>query len=95
MAEQVSNQPVYYTKEFSSYGNSVDNFVANQEITVTVTLNEYRELIKANAVSQNKLNESKTKHFEVTRENEKLKTEIQELKSKVYELQNPAGVDYE
>ncbi|HCE4016407.1 TPA: hypothetical protein NER88_000923, partial [Staphylococcus aureus] len=50
MAENIKTEQHYYTKDFSGYRNEEDNFVANQELTVTITLNEYRKLIEIKAV---------------------------------------------
>lgn len=67
----------------------LDDFTAPQELTVTITLNEYRDLIRRTAVSDAKISEANTKRYEIESENEKLKKEIVSLKDKVYELQNP------
>ena len=94
MTEPVSNQPVYYTKDFDNYNNSTDNYVANQELTVTITLNEYRKLIGTSATSEKKISEANSEKYEAQRESEKLQKENAELKSRIYELQNPVP-DYE
>ncbi len=54
MAENIKTEQHYYTKDFSGYRNEEDNFVANQELTVTITLNEYRKLIEIKAVKDKK-----------------------------------------
>ena len=88
MSEQTANQPVFYTKDFGGYSNSEDNFVANQELTVTVTLNEYRELVKDVALANVKVREANDKKYDAQRDVERLTQENTELKTKIYELQN-------
>lgn len=45
MTEIVKNDQVTYTKKIDGYNES-HGFLANQELTVTVNLTEYRELLK-------------------------------------------------
>lgn len=61
MSEKISSNPVYYTKDFSDWGNDQNNFVANQELTVTITLNEYRNLVKDNASNKTEIELEKAK----------------------------------
>ena len=89
MTEQFSSQPVFYTKDFDNYNNSTDNYVANQELTVTVTLNEYRRLVGNSAISERKVSEANSERYEAKQGFEKLQKENADLKSKIYELQNP------
>lgn len=67
----------------------LDDFTAPQELVVTITLNEYRDLIRKTAMSDAKINEANVKRYEFESENRKLKEEIASLKEKIYELQNP------
>lgn len=61
MTEKISNSPVYYTKDFNDWGGDQDNFVTNQELTVTITLNEYRDLIQDSAKNKAEINELEAK----------------------------------
>ena len=88
MSEQTANQPVFYTKDFGTYSNSENNFVANQELTVTVTLNEYRELVKEVALADAKNQKANSEKYDAQRDVERLTKENTELKTKIYELQN-------
>ncbi|MDG0860357.1 hypothetical protein [Staphylococcus equorum] len=92
MSETIKTHEHYYTKEFGRYysENPEDNFVANQELTVEITLNEYRKLIKENAESSSKLSNERSESSKLRNENEKLEEELKELKNKVYVLQNPS-----
>ncbi|KAF1303701.1 hypothetical protein [Enterococcus sp. JM9B] len=90
MAEQITNEPVYYTKNFGDYSNSENNFVTNQELTVTITLNEYRELIKAVSTSADKIDKIRLEGWEKDEKIKALKAENASLKTKIFVLQNPA-----
>ncbi|HCY6608110.1 TPA: hypothetical protein O1225_002206 [Staphylococcus aureus] len=87
MTENIKTEQHNYTKDFSGYRNEEDNFVANQELTVTITLNEYRKLIEIKAV-KDKEDTYRGKYFAEERKNEKLEKENIKLKNKIYELQN-------
>lgn len=63
MAENIKTEQHYYTKDFSGYRNEEDNFVANQELTVTITLNEYRKLIEIKAVKDKEEDTYRGKYF--------------------------------
>lgn len=89
MTEQMTTTQTYYTKDFNDYNSTQDNFVANQELTVTITLNEYRKLIESSAVTEKRISEANSEKYKAQREIEKLSKENSELKAKVYELQNP------
>ena len=49
---------VVLDKKFDGYGTNYNNFVAQSEITVTITLNEYRALVVDNAKAQSKIDEA-------------------------------------
>ena len=87
MADQV------FKKE-TDYNVNENNFAGESEIMVTITLNEYRELVSHKATRDkdvneavSKANEAKIKARDLESENTKLKTEIYELKKKL-EAQN-------
>lgn len=92
MSETIKTHEHYYTKEFGKYysDNPEDNFVANQELTVQITLNEYRNLIKEKTESSSKLSNERSELSKLRNEKEILEEEVKELKNKVYVLQNPS-----
>ena len=70
-----------------SYGSQNDNFVIPTELTVTITLNEYRKLITKNAEAaysyakkEQECNALKVTINELTKKNESLQTAIDVLK---------------
>lgn len=86
MSETIKTTQHYYTKEFGSYNQSEDNFVANQEITVTITLKEYRELVEKNAKAQNRIDKAESDRYSRNQEIEEKSKEITQLKTKLYEM---------
>ena len=87
MTEIMKTEPVVYTKNFGNYDQSEDNFVASQELTVTITLQEYRNLIKASALSHNKYDKLQSEKWEIDRELEKVKNQLGEANSKLAQIQ--------
>ena len=71
MDKELSTAPTYHSKDFTAYGSSQDNFVDSQGITVTITLNEYRNLLQQSVKAErDKVN---TELRKVQTENDKLK----------------------
>ena len=71
----------------TSYGSRDDNFVIPAELTVTITLNEYRKLVAKNAEATHiqakkelECNTLKATIDELTKKNESLQTAIDVLK---------------
>lgn len=85
MAETINVKEHYYTKDFGAYKSTEDNFVANQELTVTITLNEYRNLIGAVAKANSKIEEANKDKYTREEENRKLKEEVNRFKGLLYE----------
>lgn len=81
---------VVLDRKLDGYGadSKLQNFVAPQEITVTITLSEYRELVSKVATRDADINEANTAKWKREDENKKLKEEVAELKAKLYELQS-------
>lgn len=88
MAGTVKTEQVYYTKDFGYYINNYDNFVANQELTVTITLNEYRKLIEKNATSEAKIDDANSEKYKAKSELDKAEKENAKLKEMIFDLQN-------
>ena len=85
--DNITTKDVVLDKKLDGYGNySHDNFVASQEITVTITLNEYRDLISSKATKQYAIDEANKDRYTRNAENEKLQKENQSLRAELYEL---------
>ena len=89
MSGSIKNEEHYYTKEFDNYNNSEDNFVANQELTATITMNEYRSLVTSKAIADHKIKEAQADRYELSKEIERLKAENMSLKERIYDLNEP------
>lgn len=81
---------VVLDKKFDGYMSSSDlhNFIAPQEITVTITISEYRELVKKVATRDADIDKAESDKYERNRKIEELTKENAELKAKLYELQS-------
>ena len=80
-------------KKTDSYSTDWDNFIAPAEITVTITLNEYRKLVRNDATRDQAIGKANEDKFErerlikaVTEENARLKGENYDLKARIDEL---------
>ncbi len=74
--------------KFDTYGDTnkkSNNFKLENELTIEITLNEYRELVSKVATSDSRIAKAENDRYERNSENAKLKTEIAELKAKLYE----------
>lgn len=89
------NEELFKAKNGGEYSrNDIRNdFAIPGEITVTITLNEYRALISANAISEKKISDLNSKLYDaqakasaLKQEKEKLVNEIAELKIKISDL---------
>lgn len=81
---------VILDKKLEGYVSSSElhNFIAPQEITVTITISEYRELVKRVATAQTDIDKANADKYKRDNEIMKLKEEVSCLKAKLYELQN-------
>lgn len=89
------NEELFKAKKGGEYShNDISNdFAIPGEITVTITLNEYRALISANAISEKKISDLNPERYDaqaecntLKQEREKLLKEIAELKIKISDL---------
>lgn len=63
-----------------------DNFICPGELTVQITLSEYRDLVQESATTRQKISEANDKRMEYYHEVERLKKENAELKEKIVQL---------
>lgn len=68
------------------YSFESKNFIIDGELTVTITLSEYRELVSSKATKQAEIDKAEDKKWERDSENKKLKEENAKLKAELYEL---------
>jgi hypothetical protein len=84
MKSEVKN--VVLEKKLENYYFEEKNFSAPGELMITITLKEYRELVQKVATSDERIKVADNDKYERNKENEALKKEVEELKSKLYEL---------
>ena len=91
MAEQqdILTNPVLQKK---IDGYRVDNFAVPQELTVTVTLSEYRELVANNAVRESKVDEAVQARWKVEKERDDLRSTLTEIKDTLERVRNDLSV---
>lgn len=93
MKSEVKN--VVLEKKLENYYFEEKNFSAPGELMITITLKEYRELVQKVATSDERIKVADNGKYERNKENEALKKEVEELKSKLYELSIKPGKDEE
>ena len=57
MSEAIMDKTIKVGKETAIYGDDRRNYIAPCEITVTITLHEYRDLVEKNASHEKKISE--------------------------------------
>lgn len=77
---------VLLDKKLDRYGFENNDFLASGELTVTITLSEYRKLVKDCATAQARIDKAESDRYERNAENEKLKAENSKLKAELYEM---------
>ena len=75
-------------KKLEGYGWEKKDFLAGQELTVTITLGEYRELVSSKATAKQEIDAKVMKVAALEQELKKLKEEADRLKAENYGLQN-------
>lgn len=89
--ENTSTINAVLEKKLDGYYNSdIKDFVAPQEITVTITLKEYRDLVEKNATREEAIRKAESNKYERDQENSKLREEVASLKAEIYELKKNA-----
>lgn len=77
---------VILRNKLGKYGGNNNDFVATGELTVTITLSEYRALVASKATRDADINKANTDRFQRESENKALKEEVTKLKAELYEL---------
>lgn len=78
-------------RKLDSYSSELKDFQAENELTVEITLNEYRHLIEENAISEYKVKKAEENKYSRDEENRKLKQENKELEMKLFEYRKQYG----
>lgn len=73
-----------YGKKVESYHDSTDNYIAKDEVTVTITLSEYRKLVQEVATKKHDIDRANSETYEAKRQLEKFKNQYFEELKKEY-----------
>ena len=82
---------VILDKKLDRYGSNDNDFVADKELTVTITLNEYRDLVGKNATSSARISEAEKDKYDRNNENKALKEKVKQLENLVFEYRKEFG----
>ncbi len=88
MAESVNVTSTILDKKLEQYRWEAKDYVAENELTITITLAEYRALIASDATKQYDIAKANEDKYKRDTENKMLKEEVEALRAKLYELQN-------
>lgn len=85
---------VILDKKIEGYSYKNENFLASGELTVTITLSEYRQLVKDCSTAQARIDEAEKDRYKRNSENDTLRKEIAELKAELYEMRKASEILY-
>ena len=86
----MANVDVILNKKTESYGFEKNDFVAPSEITVTITLGEYRSLITKAATADEAIRKAEADKYSRDADNKRLKEMVEALRAELYDLQKRA-----
>lgn len=75
-------------KKLEHYGWKPQDFLAGQELTVTITLGEYRELVASKATADQTVQASRERAVKLEQDLKKAQEQAERLKAENYDLQN-------
>ena len=84
--ENTTTKDVILDKKMEGYSFEKKDFLASGELTVTITLGEYRKLIADVATAQQRIDKANEDKYTRESENKALKEENDKLKAELYEL---------
>lgn len=87
MAESVNVTSAVLGKKMESFGWDKKNYAAEGELTITITLDEYRHLVASDATKQYDIAKANEDKYKREDENRRLKEEVDSLRQRLYGLQ--------
>lgn len=82
-------------KKLDKYNSELNDFVSPQEITVTITLNEYRKLITDRATSSERISNADRARYTANEERDKFKNENERLRAELDEVKGKLHTERE
>ena len=86
MENEKSTENQVLSGKIGGYNPDYNNFVCPGELTVQITLSEYRDLVEYRATAKHKIDEANSARWEASQEVDQLKKENAELKEKIVQL---------
>lgn len=74
-----------FEKNISGWSNTIYDFRGENEIMVTITLNEYRELVKISATAKQKIEDANVDEYKREQEIEELRKKLEIAERKLCE----------
>ena len=93
--ENTTVMDVVLDKKLDTYAWKSEDYLAHQELTVTITLGEYRKLVQDCATANARISAAEEDKYKRNAENEALRNENASLKAELYELQKKLDVEKE
>ena len=78
-------------RKIDSYSSELKDFQAENELTVEITLNEYRKLIEEKATADYRIKKAEEIKYTREDENKRLKKENKELEKQLFEYRKQYG----
>lgn len=75
-----------FKKLTDNFGDTPNNYVIEHELTVKITLAEYRELVSDQATMKTQIAKAEENRYSRESENKQLKEENELLKAEIYEM---------
>lgn len=82
-----------FNKKVDQYSYDDDNYVAPSEITLTITLNEYRKLVSDTATASQRIKAAEKNKYENEKRITELFDENNKLKAELYELRKRYDIE--
>ena len=79
------------SKKINEYGTNLNDFKIESELTVEITLSEYRELIKSKATKEAEIDKANKDKYTRESENQKLRNQNKYLEMKLFEYRKRYG----
>jgi hypothetical protein len=86
VAESVNVTSTILDKKIEHFDWKAKDFVAEGELTITITLAEYRALIASEATKEHEIAKANKDKYKRDEENARLKNEVEALRAKLFEL---------